>query len=536
MLHHKILFVLSLMLFLFNGGKAQSFIWAKGEGGIGNDAATSVTSDPQGNVYITGNIAGVANISGTTLQGFNLFDVVMVKYNAAGTLVWVKNAGSKGNDQGNAIKYHNNFLYVAGYFEDTASFGNLQLVSRGSTDMFLAKYDTDGNCIWVRSAGGNRLDYATSLDIDASGNVWVSGYYERQMIIGSDTLRSTNLFNESFILKFSNSGALLLSLTTKGNNTNLFTGLACYGNDAYLTGFFGGNFMLGNKSVTASSPSYDVLLAKLDSAGNCEWLKKDGGLYEDAANAICTDNQGNIFITGYFAGIASFGSNQVTYLSYNDVFIAKYDNNGNNLWVRSGNGQELDVGFSIACDLSGNVYTTGMFQDQVTFGSNVVTGDFRDVFITCYSPAGQLLWITTAGGGQTDCATSINIKQNGHVAICGYYQFTCSFGNTILKYADVIDLFVAEYVPPVINSVSPLRSNNIKLYPNPTPENNTAQLRMEYAGDYTVEIYNGVGQLMYAFVFTGKETLLTGTGLSSGNYYVKVVSDANIVTLLWSLY
>ena len=158
-------FVLSVVLCLISSvSSAQTWRWAQGEGGIGNDASNAVTTDLSGNTYITGNIAGKADFSGTVYQGHGIYDVFVAKYNPAGNLLWIKLAGSSGNDQGNSIKWKNGYVYVCGLFSGTAFFENTSLISKGETDAFLAKYDDSGNLIWVKSAGGTGTDYASSVD------------------------------------------------------------------------------------------------------------------------------------------------------------------------------------------------------------------------------------------------------------------------------------------------------------------------------------------------------------------------------------
>ncbi|MDR3666995.1 MAG: T9SS type A sorting domain-containing protein, partial [Ignavibacteriaceae bacterium] len=80
------------------------------------------------------------------------------------------------------------------------------------------------------------------------------------------------------------------------------------------------------------------------------------------------DKKGNSFVTGYFTGIATFDSIKVTSIGQN-VFFAKYDSNGNCLWVKQAGGTQGAIGYSIANDENGNIYSTGWFQGNATFGS-----------------------------------------------------------------------------------------------------------------------------------------------------------------------
>lgn len=502
--------------------QAQNFTWAKGEGGIGNDLANAITTDEQGNSYITGNLAGMANFSGQVVQGQGLYDAVLLRYDAAGNINWIRTAGGKGNDEGDAIKYKDGYVYVAGRFEDSALFSGTGMRSAGSSDVFIAKYETNGNLVWVRKAGGSKADYPTAIDVDADGNVYVAGSYETAITIDAVTLNTTNLYGESFYAKYDASGNLQWAKSATGNNFNLLTGLACDANGAVVvTGFFGGNFKLQNTALNAQTASFDIFLAKLDGSGNLQWLKRAGGSFEDEANAICVDGQGNIFITGYFAGTAYFDANSVTYQDYSDVFVAKYDGNGNNLWARDGNGAQLDAGYAIAADAVGNVYATGMFQNTADFDGHILTGDFRDIFLVSYSPSGQLRWITSAGGGDTDCGLGVSVKPDGTVSLCGFYRFTCSFGTINVDVAEDNDMFIADFNPPLVDNIESVSSLSLTISPSICAA--CPEILLTTAGEdkKQVELYASSGQLLMS---TQMEYALniSVACLPRGIYYIHV--------------
>lgn len=465
MKHFTLLLFFGMMI---NTLFAQSYIWAKGEGGIGNDVANAVAVDELGNTYVAGNLAGAADVSGTTVQGQGLYDVLLIKYNPQGNVVWVRTAGDDRNQQANAIKYKNGYVYIAGIFEDTCFFDSNFIVAKGDADVFIAKYDANGNFVWAKGAGGTETDYVSGIDVDDNGNIYIGGNYETSAVFDTTTISTTNFFNESFIAKYNNNGTLQWVKTSKGTNTNQITGVAYdNSNGVYFTGFFGSNYGMSDATISSATTSYDILIGKLDLNGTLQWLKKAGSTYEDAAYAVCADAGGNAFIAGYFAGTATFGTNTVTYKNYNDIFVAKYDASGNNEWVRAGKGQELDVAYGIACDTVGNVYATGLFQDNAEFDGTTIIGNYRDVFIVSYSTNGALRWITTGGAGNTDCGIGIAVKNNDHVVIAGYYLYTCTFGSITLPYADGNDLMVAEYSPPFLSGLSHSVSREWAISPNP---------------------------------------------------------------------
>ncbi|MBP6731601.1 MAG: hypothetical protein KA149_06050, partial [Chitinophagales bacterium] len=490
-----------LLLFLTGAtktGYGQSWQWAKGEGDIGNDAAFGVTVDDAGNSYVTGNIAGRADFSGTIYQGSGIYDLFVAKYGPNGDLLWVKLGGGPGNDQGNSIKWSNGYLYVCGSFEGTATFSGTTLTSKGEGDMFLAKYGDGGNLIWIRSGGGTGLDYGQTVDVGSNGDVLVGGAYETAMKLESVNLTTTNIYYESFYARYGSTGNLIWAKSTSGNNPNMVTGLAFDHNNAlYITGYFGGSLRADNTTVNSVSSSYDIFLAKVSEGdGSLTWIKRAGSLYEDAGHAVTCDLQGNPTITGYFAGTASFDGNQVTYNDYNDIFTARYDANGNNLWVRAGKGLQLDVPFAITSDATGNLFVTGMFQGAIDFDGNALTGGDREVFVVSYDNNGALRWLAQAGGSDTDCWLGIAVSGNGSLLLCGYYVHTGMFGNVPVDYASGTDLFIAKYSPPPVGINNLSVDLDVVLYPNPSRDNCVLKAGFNTTG-CTYTLNNQLGAALY---------------------------------------
>lgn len=504
---------------------SQNYVWAKGEGGIGNDNASAITVDEQGNSYITGNLAGKINFSGTEYEGKGVFDVFITKYDASGNIGWVKTAGGPENDMGKAIKYHNGALYLAGVFEDTAYFENTMFLSKGEADLFVAKYDMDGNLVWVKQAGGTQNDYLSGMDVDDDGNIVIVGNYESSISFDTTIRNTNNIFGESYIAKYSNNGDVVWAKSVTGTNTNLTTDITYDNNGNYLiTGFFSGNYNLGGSSISSSTQSYDILIGKLDKNGNTVWLKKAGSIAEDAAQAICADKDGNAFITGYFIRTAYFDNNSIDYYDYNDIFIAKYAPDGTNQWARAGKGSQLDGGFGISTDNEGNVYGTGMFMFTLDFdGWQRTSSSGRDIYVVSYSPNGNVRWLTSAGGVNTDAGLDLAVKPNGNITLCGYYLNTCNFGNIEIDYAEYNDLFIAEFNPPFVTGIDHIKELHVKVFPNPVKD----VLNIETEEGFLVSISNAMGQEVYS----GNNTKsIDASTWESGIYIIQVTTTLGNTT------
>ncbi len=138
--------------------------------------------------------------------------------------------------------------------------------------------------------------------------------------------------------------------------------------NSYVTGYYYySTATFGAKTVT-SAGLQDVFIAKYDRNGNVKWLVTCGGPESDIGNAITVDNSGDVIVTGQFQGTAKFGAFTLTSTANNvNVFYCKLDSsNGNFLWAKSGVGPHTDRGLGVSAD-NGNVYVTGQFSDTITF-------------------------------------------------------------------------------------------------------------------------------------------------------------------------
>ena len=175
-----ILFV--LLLTCQSSSQAQNWLWAKNTGGAGSAGTTAMATDASGNVYIAGffDNPGVS-FGTTTLTSVWIYNMFLVKYDALGNVVWAKNEGGTNiyNESINGIVIGGSGnIYITGYFgNSTITFGTVNLTNEGDDDMFIVKYDTSGNVIWAKSAGGVDDDIATSINVDALENLCLNLKY-----------------------------------------------------------------------------------------------------------------------------------------------------------------------------------------------------------------------------------------------------------------------------------------------------------------------------------------------------------------------
>ena len=326
---------------------------------------------------------------------------------------WVARYNGSGMfDGANAIAVDaNGNVYVTGY-----SYG-----SGTSSDYATIKYDTNGNELWTARYNGlgNGYDYAAAIEVDASGNVYVTGYS-----VGSGTS------SDYATIKYDTDGKQLWvsRYNGPGNGYDYAFAIAVDAN--------------GNVYVTGGSPgsgtSSDYATIKYDTNGNELWLARynsPGNSYDQAA-AIAVDANGNVYVTGY-----SYGSG-----TSSDYATIKYDTNGNQLWVARYDGRDnsYDLATDIAVDASGNVYVTGGSYDSVT------SNDYATIK---YDTNGNQLWLAryNGPGNFSDSASAIAIDAGGNVYVTGISAGSYIYLNEDYAYATIKydtngnELWVARY-------------------------------------------------------------------------------------------
>jgi hypothetical protein len=342
----------------------------------------ALTTDSSGNVFVTGYFSGTMDFGNGTIPivSTGYTDIYVAKFSPAGLCLWARSFGSNTPDNpgweaghGIALDRSGNVI-VAGNFLGTVNFGGGPLTSAGGQDIFVLKLSPTGGYVWAKRAGSSNSDSATGVAVDASNNIFV-------------------------------------------------------------TGFFYGSADFGGGSV-ASHGGQDAFLVKYDANGNYQWENNFGGYYYNAGQSVAVDSHGNPVVTGWYEYTADFGGGPVTSAGEKDIFIAKYSATGGYLWSHTpGSSMISESGYGVTCDQNDNAILTGCFANTVDFGSGPMTsnGSF-DAFVAKYSSSGVNTWSQHFGSStDQERGTAIASDASGNVIAVGRFwtSFTLSNGTTL---------------------------------------------------------------------------------------------------------
>ena len=147
-----------------------------------------------------------------------------------------------------------------------------------------------------------------------------------------------------------------------------------------------------------------LFVAKFDMNGNHLWSQRFGGTDNQSGNSVAVDGSGNVVLTGAFWESVNFGGGGLVAVDI-DVFLVKFDASGNHLWSKDFGDSDNQVGFSVAVDASGNVLITGRFAGTVNFGGGPLTSiGSSNIFVAKFDADGNHVWSRRFGDG--DATTS----------------------------------------------------------------------------------------------------------------------------------
>ena len=308
-----------------------------------------------------------------------------------------------------------------------------------------AVYSQAPEFTWAKRASGTSFDGGAGIATDGSGNSYVTGDFAGLVTFGAITLTSAGS-DDIFVAKYDASGNVLWAKRAGGTSSDGGTGIATDGSgNSYVTGDFAGSATFGAITLT-SADSNDIFVAKYDALGNVLWAKRAGVTSEDFGHRIATDGSGNSYLTGSFTGSATFGAITLTSTGSDDIFVAKYDASGNVLWAKRAGGTSFDGGDGIAADRSGSSYVTGNFTGSATFGAITLTSaGSEDIFVAKYDASGNVLWAKRAGGTSSDGGAGIATDRSGSSYVTGIFTGSATLGAITLTSAGSNDIFIAKY-------------------------------------------------------------------------------------------
>lgn len=302
--------------------------WVRSFGAEGADAAFGVAADASG-VYVTGSVRNTVDFGGGATTGTASPDPYVLALGRDGAFRWARRFAAvsprtgSGAGYGVAVGADGN-VAVAGYFQGAPTFGTDLLVSAGNFDIFVVSLTSAGMQRWSRRYGGAAVDWAQGVTVDASSNVFVTGYYQTSADLGGGTLTAPS-GTDGFIASYTSAGAHRWSRRF-GGATGVFGTATGYGvrvdptGAVLVAGSFSGNVDFGG-GLRASAGRLDAFLASWTNTGTARWSRRFGGDGDDELRGAAIDASAAIYAAGVFDGAGDFGTGSLTSAGMTDAVV-----------------------------------------------------------------------------------------------------------------------------------------------------------------------------------------------------------------------
>jgi hypothetical protein len=444
-------------ILLIKTDASGNIIWAKTYGGTDDDRAYSVQQTSDGGYIVAG---------GTESFGAG-GDILLIKTDASGNIIWAKTYGGTDVDGASSVQQTSDGGYIVG--GGTYSFG------AGSADIFLIKTDVNGNIIWAKTYGGTDYDWATSVRQTYDGGYIVAG------VTGS----------------FGSWDIFLIKTDANGNLSWAKTYGGTYGEGASsVQQTSDGGYIVAGITWSFGAGDYDIFLIKTDANGNIIWAKTYGGTSDDWAYFVQQTSDGGYIVAGW---TLSFGAGN------SDIFLIKMDANGSITWTKTYGGGSHDGASSVQQTSDGGYIVAG---GTYSFGADSV-----DIFLVKTDANGNIgscSIVRSVSPAVTTPSPTVNTPS----------PFVSSVSPTVNSVSPTVTtptLTVSEPCPLSISEFCQVVSGLITPY--------KGGIKVRGSGEFEVKVYNVSGGVVKSV--KGKNEVKLE--LSRGVYFVEVVSGGKVI-------
>jgi gliding motility-associated-like protein len=383
---------------------------------------------------------------------FLLFAVIGIQTNAQ-IFDWLITGGGPLSDKATSIAVDaNGNTFITGYFNEEGTFGPfyLPMIDLHSKEVFVAKIDPAGNYLWVKRGSNHYDDRGLGLCLDPVGNVYVTGTCWGGLIFGTlNVYNTTSYTDQIYVLKLDTDGNEIW-LKNAGvdeagfpyNDDHGFDLVSDSDGDILVTGFISNNDPTDHFanfdaiSIPVQAMDSMAFIAKLSNDGVWQWVQTNGGVDGYRDNRITVDDEKNIYVVGGFQGTKTFGTTTLTSAGLSDIYITKYDTDGNFMYAKNAGSPLDDRANDVAFDYENNLYITGEFKGNAVFGTDTINNngsdEDRDIFVARISKDGIWDWVKKAGSNSGgDRGNGIVVNHTGNIFVTGQFKDKAKFGGTL---------------------------------------------------------------------------------------------------------
>lgn len=522
--------------------QSNDFEWIKTFGGGGADEIYSSCIDDNGNIYAAGYFQGEINIDGTSLKSHGDTDALIAKFDKVGNLCWAKKAGGDYSenliitDYAKKIDIDNEGnLIVAGIFAWTASVENVELKSAGNNDIFIIKYTPDGKLLWAKSYGSFNHDNFCDMDVDRSGNIYITGILNGPLKIDTDNNlgKDSLLGSNTFIAKILSNGDLSWIKKYQGVSNNTLISIDKNNNLYYGINFNKGIIIDGKFIEPAGSG--DFIIQQLNSEGETIWQKKYSSKFNDVLSSIKVSRDNSLLISGKYANISEFKFKSATdTLDDSRTYYSNIQLDGSLSWTVNNSGPSCPTGTMLIEASGENYFSTDVFTEEISVESHLLkpSDGWFNSYLAIHDKNGKIIEIALQITGIISSAIPYN---ENSIIVTGTCANDIGISHQINSSGGFIDCFVGKLKCPITENSS--SQNKLvefvpayTVFPNPVNYNIcTVDSKLIKLVDY-INVTDQEGKLLQYYSKCSIPFQLDLKGLAKGTYFVSIAKDSIITS------
>jgi hypothetical protein len=414
--------------------------WSRLLGGLGPNFARDVAVDARGDVYLVGLFASGTDLGGGVHAGDHAFALVALAPD--GTYRWHRSFGSESQPAPCVAVDASGNVYVGGTFERLAAFEDTPAAPTGAHDLFLMSYTSSGAPRWTRRFGTGDDETLASLSVNAAGEVFITGTFTSGLDLGAGALPSFgDRFPKPFHAMFTSAGvARWSSVGDAVNPQRLRLGAIDDAGNSYVAGVFAGSVSLGGASVTSAGGD-DVLLVSYDPRGVVRWAQRFGASANETPTHLFANR------TGELSMLVTAAPSRGAVTGFTDHRLVRFDPRGTQRWVAAFEPDVRPAASAIADD--GRVFVTGGITGLRDHGYGVsepAAGGGSDVVIASWNADGGARGSRRYASDLLEGGVSI-VATEGALLVVGQAQGAIDFGYGAQTPRGIFAAFVASLEP-----------------------------------------------------------------------------------------
>ena len=396
--------------------------WVTGIGASFDEPHKPIAMDAEGNIYTYAAFTEDIVTDDYQLNPVGR-DSYFAKFDNDGTFTWIKHIQGNGGETiwGMDTDADGN-VYITCSYNNGITIGSDSFNGIGSV---FAKYDTDGNRVWIKSCTFTNINYLT---VDTAGNIYAAGSFADSFVYDDVTLPGG--YNNYFAIKLSNDGDYLWSdvfaeAEPSTNQSSYVNNIEIDDNgNLYLCGrFIHLDVSFGDIPLTPAT-NLNCFVVKYSPEGVAQWAKAAGNnSCANDAYDISVSSSGDVYLSGNYCNTINFDGNVLTSVTGSKYFLVKYDSEGNVIWTKTSASGLYNVMQSIDIDNDGNLIAAGSFLNSIDFGNDVsLSSTGSGQYVALYDAEGDAQWAVATGEIDINNKIMVIAREDNTIYTAGHMQ------------------------------------------------------------------------------------------------------------------